>query len=69
MPLRGPYKQYEVDASIAVPKSTFYDRRKRRFVEVDIGNADAHSITDREESDDNDFHLQVRFRYIFIVLG
>jgi hypothetical protein len=35
MPHRGPYKQYEVDASIAVPKSTLHDRRKRRLVEVD----------------------------------
>ncbi len=34
MPLRGPYKQYEVDTSISVPKSTSYDRRKRRLVEV-----------------------------------
>jgi hypothetical protein len=32
MPLRGPYKQYEVDTSISVPKSTSYDRRKRRLV-------------------------------------
>ena len=34
MPLRGPYKQYEVNTSIAVPKSTSHDRRKWRMVEV-----------------------------------
>ena len=39
MPRRGPYKQYEVNASIAVPKSTLHDRRKRRLVEVDIGDS------------------------------
>ena len=36
MPGRGPYKQYEVDASIAVPRSTLHDRRKRCLVEVII---------------------------------
>lgn len=35
MPLRGPYKQYEVDTTVAVPKSTLYERRKRRIEEVD----------------------------------
>ncbi|CAB4039488.1 Hypothetical predicted protein, partial [Paramuricea clavata] len=29
MARRGPYKQYELDTSIAVPKSTRCDRRKR----------------------------------------
>ncbi len=39
MPRRGPYKQYEVDDSIAVPKSTFYDIRKRRLVDVNIDDS------------------------------
>ena len=34
MPLRGPYKQYEVDTTISVPRSTSHDRRKWRIVEV-----------------------------------
>lgn len=74
MPLRGPYKQYEVDTTVAVPKSTLYERRKRRFVEVDavedaVDNAEVNPVidfedeagptTDREDTDDSDF--QVRF--------
>ena len=43
MPLRGPYKQYEVDTSISVPKSTSYDRRKRRLVEVLIDEVDVNN--------------------------
>ena len=39
MPQRGPYKQYEVDASVAYPRSTLPDRRKRRSVEI---NNDDH---------------------------
>ena len=47
MPRRGPYKQYEVDASIAVPKSTLYDRRKRRLMD----NSEDDSVDNYE-----DFH-------------
>ncbi|CAB3982522.1 Hypothetical predicted protein, partial [Paramuricea clavata] len=53
MPLRGPYKQYEVDTRIAVPKSTVYDRRKRHFAEIDSdtdSEADQHDV-DREHDD------------------
>ena len=69
MSLRGPYKQYEVDPTVAVPKSTLYERRKRRFVEVDaVDNAEAinHLInfedengptTDREDTDEGDFQV------------
>ena len=40
MPRRGPYKQYEVDASVAIPRSTLHDRRKRRLVEVNTDDRD-----------------------------
>jgi hypothetical protein len=53
MPLRGPYKQYEVDTRIAVPKSTVYDRRKRHFAEIDSdtdSEADQHDVS-REHHD------------------
>ena len=28
----GPYKQYQVDPSIGVPKQTVHNRRKRRII-------------------------------------
>ena len=31
---RGPYKRYEYDASVPVPKTTSYNRRKRNYDEV-----------------------------------
>jgi hypothetical protein len=55
MPLRGPYKQYDMDASIEVPRSTLHDRRKRRFVEVDH---DRDEVEDRAEELDGPYGLQ-----------
>lgn len=70
MPRRGPYKQYEVNASIAVPKSTLHDRRKRRLVEINIGDSvdnyedfenNTHSLPlDNEQVYLDDHDLQVR---------
>ena len=45
MPRRRPYKQYEVDTSVAIPRSTLHDRRKRHLVEV--------STDDRDHVQDN----------------
>ena len=66
---RGPYKQYEVDASVAVPKSTFYYNRKRRFAEVDVSNAEPEaeiSMSDGDDSNeeyelDGDYPFQVKY--------
>ena len=67
MPRRGPYKQYEVDASIAVPRSTLHDRRKRRLVEVIISESvenhdenNTHPLPLDDEQVYLDDHLQVR---------
>lgn len=55
MPLRGPNKQYDIDASIEVTRSTLHDRRKRRFVEVDH---DHDEVEDRaQESIDGPYGL------------
>ena len=68
MPFRGPYKQYKVDTSVAVPKSAFYDRRKRLFAEVDDDNAEtnldniedqAYPVTDEEYIDGSDFQVRL----------
>jgi hypothetical protein len=60
--VRGPYKQYEIDTSIKVPKSTLCDRRKRHIAELDvnINDADNDRPNSEVESDDSDVHFQVR---------
>ena len=67
MPGRGPYNQYKVDASIAVPRSTLHDRRKRRLVEVIISELvespdenNVHPLPLDDEQVYLDDHLQVR---------
>lgn len=55
MPLRGPYKQYDIDASIKVPRSTLHNRRKRNFVEVDY---DHDEVEDHTEDLDSAYRLQ-----------
>ncbi len=72
MPRRGSYKQYELDASITVPKYTLYDRRKRRLVEVNIDDCvdnlyeDFQNIThplplDNEQVYIDNYDVQVRY--------
>ena len=47
MSRRGPYKQYECNASIAVPKQTVHNRRKRRILDVDgQRNQDENEVHD-----------------------
>ena len=58
MPLRGPYKQYEVDPTIALPKSTLYERRKRRFAEVD---EDIHHGHDGDVDSDQEENIGISF--------
>lgn len=71
MPRRGPYKQYEVDATIAVPKFTLHDIRKWRLVEVNIDDhVDINDVIDQDFQDNSlqindqvyldDYDLQVR---------
>ena len=55
MPLRGPYKQYEVDPTIALPKST-YERRKRSFAEVD---EDIHHGHDGDVESDQEENTRI----------
>ncbi len=33
---RGPYKQHEYDPAVGVPRTTFYNRRKRQRVDSTI---------------------------------
>ena len=56
--VRGPYKQYEIDTSLSVPRSTLFEIRKRHFAEVEDDNPVFVAV--REESDDRDCHIQVR---------
>lgn len=68
MPLRGLYKQYEVDTSISVPKSTLYDRRKRRLVEVLIDEIDVNinlDVNNGQEYFIDEQNLQVNPYMIF----
>jgi hypothetical protein len=65
MPLRGPYKQYEVDTSISVPKSTSYDRRKRRLVEVLIDEVDINLDVNNGQEYLDEQDLQVNTYMIF----
>ena len=61
MPVRGPYKQYDIDTSVEVPRSTFHDRRKQFFAEVDVDNdeqEEARPIT-AEELDGDQLQYQV----------
>ncbi|XP_028418236.1 uncharacterized protein LOC114543472 [Dendronephthya gigantea] len=58
---RGPYKQYEIDTTIRIPKSTLCDRRKRRIAEVDNAENDCPNrpIDEVEiESDNGYVHFQ-----------
>lgn len=61
---RGPYKQYEIDTTIRIPKSTLFDRRKRRIAEVDDAENDCPSDEEYDEvvieSDNGQFYFQVR---------
>ena len=56
MLLRGPYKQYEVNTSVAVPKSTFYRRCKRCIAELnddqdDIFHEHGHAVGNQPQCD------------------
>ena len=55
--VRGPYKQYEIDTNLSVPRSTLFEIRKRHFAEVEDDNPVFVAV--REESDDRDCHIQV----------
>lgn len=53
---RGPYKQYEYDPGISIPKTTNHYRRKRQIEEVEqdlstteIGNVDSYENINMDE--------------------
>ena len=56
--VRAPYKQYEIDTSLSVPRSTLFEICKRHFAEVEDDNPVFVAVG--EESDDRDCHIQVR---------
>lgn len=45
---RGPYKQYEHNPSVAVPKTTGFNRRKRRAIQVE-NDIEMDSIDENED--------------------
>lgn len=56
--VRGPYKQYEIDTNLSVPRSTLFEKSKRHFAEVEDDNPVFVAV--REELDGSDCHIQVR---------
>ena len=70
MPRRGPYKQYDTDTSIEVPRSTLHDRRKRCFAEVDAENSEheeVRPITAEEFIDDEQYQVSAFVYRSFVI--
>ena len=65
---QGPYKHYECDPALRVPKTTSYNGRKRNFQEVEEAESSLTHGADDSHMVDKNYGLN-SINYIFFFLN